>query len=148
MASARADEVAQHRRLLERAGLGVPQIVAGAWPAEFGNDDPFAGKFLAQQLVAIDRLIDRLLVREIFPIRQDVSGNEVDAGCKRRLVTRGAIGIVTPDVPDFARGDGNIDGFLDPFDEVDQVFDLLLAAVERFVADHDADDVAVALGKR
>ena len=46
------DEVAQHRCLLERAGLGVAQIVAGAGPAEFGDHDPLARELLAQQLVA------------------------------------------------------------------------------------------------
>ena len=45
------DEVAQHHRLLERAGIGVAQIVAGARPAELGDHDPLAGKLVAQQLV-------------------------------------------------------------------------------------------------
>ena len=45
------DEIAQHRGLLERAGFGVPQIVAGARPAEFGDDDPLSRELVAQQLV-------------------------------------------------------------------------------------------------
>ena len=56
-------------------------------------------------------------------------------------------GIVAPDVPDFTRGDGDVDGFLDPLDQLDQLVDLLLAAVDGLVADHDGDDVAVVLGK-
>ena len=56
--------------------------------------------------------------------------------------------IVAPDVPDFAGRDGNVDRLLHPLDQVDQVFDLLLAAVDGLVADDDADDVAVALGER
>ena len=44
------DEIAQHRRLLERAGIGVAQIVAGARPAEFGDHDALAGELVAQQL--------------------------------------------------------------------------------------------------
>ena len=36
------DEIAQHRGLLERAGFGVAQIIAGARPAEFGDHDPLA----------------------------------------------------------------------------------------------------------
>jgi hypothetical protein len=67
-------------------------------------------------LVTIDRLIDRLLVGEIFPIGQDVRGDEVDGGGQRRLVAWGGIGVVAPDVPDLARGDRNIDGLLDPLD--------------------------------
>ena len=47
------DEVAQHHRLLERTGIGIAQIVAGARPAEFGDHDPLAGELVAQQLVTI-----------------------------------------------------------------------------------------------
>ena len=36
------DEIAQHRGLLERSGVGVPQIIAGARPAEFGDHDPLS----------------------------------------------------------------------------------------------------------
>ena len=56
----------------------------------------------------------------------------------------GELRIVAPDVPDFAGGDGNVDRFLDPLDQLDQVLDLLLAAVDGLVADDDADDIAVA----
>ena len=97
------------------------------------------GKVVAQQVVAVDRLIDRLLVGEVFPIGQDVRGDEIDG--------RGELRKVAPDVPDLAGGDGNADRLLDPLDQVDQVLDLLLAAVDRLVADDDADDVAVAPGK-
>ncbi len=139
MASARATKLRSTDGLLERAGLGVPQIVAGARPAEFGDHDPLAGEFVAQQAVDIDRLIDRLLVGEVFPVGQHVRGDEVDG--------RGEFRIVAPDVPDFACGHRDIDRFLDLLDQIDQVFDLLLAAIDRFVADDDADHVAVALGE-
>ena len=79
----------------------------------------------------IDRLIHGLLVGEVFPVGQDVRGDEVD----RRRQLR----IVAPDVPDFACGYRDIDRLLDPLDELDQVVDLLLAAVDRLVADDDAD---------
>ena len=55
--------------------------------------------------------------------------------------------MLEPDVPDFTRRDGNVDRTFDALDQLDQVLDLLLAAVDGFVADHDAVDVAVALGK-
>src|SRR5215472_5414092 len=129
------DEVAQHACLLERSGIGIAQIVAGAWPAEFGDHDALAREFLAKQAVEIDRLVDCLLVGEIFPIGQHVGCDEVDIG--------GELRIVAPDVPDLARGDGNIDRLLDPLDQLDQVLDLLFAAIHRLVADDDADDIAV-----
>ena len=56
-------------------------------------------------------------------------------------------GIVEPDVPDFARRHRHVDRLLDALDELDQVFDLLLAAVDGLVADDDTVDVAVALGE-
>ena len=87
----------------------------------------------------VDGLIDRLLVGEVFPVGQDVRGDEVDGGGELRMVA--------PDVPDFAGGDRDIDRLLHALDQLDQVVDLLFAAVDRLVADDDADDVAVALGE-
>src|SRR5207248_9968527 len=55
--------------------------------------------------------------------------------------------MLEPDVPDFTGRDGNVDRTFDALDQLDQVLDLLLAAVDGFVADHDAVDVAYALGK-
>ena len=133
------DEVAQHRSLLERAGLGVAKIIAGARPAEFRDHDPFSRELVAQQLVHRNRLVHRLLVGEVFPVRQHVRGDEIDGISELR--------IVAPDVPDFAGGDGDVDGFLDPLDQLDQIVDFLLAAIDRLVADHDPDDIAVALGE-
>ena len=112
------DEIAQHRGLLERAGLGVAQIVAGAGPAEFGNDDPFSRKLVAQQLVHGDRLVDRLLVREIFPIGQHVGADEISGVGELRMIA--------PDVPDLAGRHGNIDGLLDPLDQLSQPIDVVL----------------------
>ncbi|MEY9681913.1 hypothetical protein ABIF13_002687 [Bradyrhizobium elkanii] len=192
------DEVAQHGGLLERAGNCAAQIVALARPAEFGDQDAFAGEGVAQQIVAVDRLVHRLLVGEVFPVGQHVRGDEVGRVGELRMVA--------PDVPDFTGGDGNVDRLLDPLDQLDQpvhvvfgdgpldrfsalaqaaaaVFirlhfrvvkalrflaknplgllgrhaDLrnrakvfqrhLFTAEHGFVADHDADDVAVALGQ-
>ena len=133
------DEIAQHRGLLERSGFGVPQIIAGARPAEFGDHDPFSRKLVAQQLEHRHRLIDGLLGGEVFPIGQHVRGDEIDGGRQFR--------IVAPDVPDFARRHRDVDGLLHLLDQLDQVVDLLLAAENGFVADDDAVDVAVALGK-
>ena len=60
---------------------------------------------------------------------------------------RDQLGMLDPDVPDFAGGDRHVGRALDPLDHRDQVADLLLAAVDGFVADDDAVDVAVALGE-
>ena len=133
------DEVAQHRRLFDAAGFGGFEVVAGARPAEFGDDDALARIGAAQLVVNQDRLIDRLLVREAFPIRQDVRGDIVDRGDQFRMLD--------PDVPDFAGGDRQFGRALDALDHRDQVGDRLLAAVDRFIADDDAVDVAVALGE-
>ena len=133
------DEIAQHDGLLDAAGIGVLQIVAGARPAELGDHDALAGIGLAQLVVDHDRLIDRLRLGEAFPVGQDVRGDEVDR--------RDQLGMLDPDVPDFAGGDRHVGRALDALDHLDQVADLLLAAVDGFVADDDAVDVAVALGE-
>src|SRR5215210_5878509 len=52
-----------------------------------------------------------------------------------------------PDVPDFAGGDRHLGLALYPLNVFDEAVDLLLAAEDRFVADHDAVDVAVAAGE-
>ena len=138
MASAR-DTKFLHHGLLELAGIGIPQIIAGARPAEFRDHDPLARELVAQQLVHGHGLIDRLLVGEVFPVRQNVGGDEIHGV--------GELRIVAPDIPDFAGRDGNVDRFLDPLDQLDQVVDLLIGAIHRLVADHDADHVAVVPGQ-
>ncbi len=81
-------------------------------------------------------LVDGLVVGEVFPIGQHVGGDEVDR--------RGELRIVAPDVPDFTGRDGNRDLALYPADIFDEVLELEFIAIQRFVADHDADDVRVA----
>ena len=139
IASARLTKLRSVTACSNGPGIAVLQIVAGAGPAEFGDHDPLAGKGIAQLLVDDQRLIDRLLVREAFPVGQDVRGDEIDRRCE--------LGVLDPDVPDLAGGDRDIDLALDPLDQLDQVFDLLLAAIDGLVADDDAVDVAVALGE-
>ncbi len=134
-----ADEIAQRHRLLEPAGVGVFQIIAGARPAEFGDHDALAGKGIAQFLVDDERLVHRLLVGKAFPVGKNVRGDEIDGG--------GEFRVLEPDIPDFACGHGNIDRSLDALDQLDQILDLLLAAVDGLVADDNAVDVAVALGE-
>src|SRR6185295_6875657 len=134
-----ADEGPQRHRLLERPRVAVFQIVTGAGPAELRDYDTLARKGIAQLLIDDQRLLDRLLVGKAFPIGQDMRGDEIDRRRQFRMLQ--------PDVPDFTRCYRNIDRSLDALDELDQVFDLLFAAVDRLVSDHDAVDVAVALGE-
>ncbi len=129
------NKVTQYNRLLKRARIGISQIVTGARPAEFGDHNPLARKLVAQQLVTIDGLIDGLLVREVFPVGQDVRGDEVDRRRKFR--------IVAPDIPDFTSRNRDIDGFFNFFDKLDQPLDLLIAAIDRLVADDHAVHIAV-----
>ena len=91
------DEVAQHLRLHQRIGIGVAAVVAGARPAELGDHDALAGIGLPQLVVDADRLIDRRGFGDAFPVGQHVRGDEVDRG--------GQLGMIDPDVPDFAGGD-------------------------------------------
>ena len=91
------DEVAQHFGLRHLAGIGVAAVVARARPAELGDHDALAGIGLAQPVVDRDRLIDRGLLGDAFPVGQHVRGDEVDRG--------GELGMLDPGVPDFAGGD-------------------------------------------
>ena len=54
------DEITQHLGLLDPAGIGVVEIVAGARPAEFGDHDPLAGMHPAQLVVELDGVVDRV----------------------------------------------------------------------------------------
>ena len=67
MASARVTKLRSTVACSNGPGSAFKQIVAGARPAELGDHDALAGKLFAQELVAIDRLIDRLLARRSFP---------------------------------------------------------------------------------
>ena len=133
------DEVAQHGGLLDAPRNGVVHIVARARPAELGDDDALAGISRPQLVVDQDRLIDRLLGGEAFPIGQDVRGNIIDL--------RDQLGMLDPHVPDFAGGDRHVGRTLDLLDFLDQFWNGLIGAVNGFVADDDAVDVAVTLGK-
>ncbi len=133
------DEVAQDGGLLDTAGLGVFEIIAGARPAEFGDHDALAGISLAQLVVNQDRLIDGLRVGEAFPVGQHVCGDVVDG--------RDEFGMRNPDVPDFAGGHRHVGRALHALDHLDEIVGGLLAAEDRFVADHHAFDVAIAAGE-
>jgi hypothetical protein len=68
-----------------------------------------------------------------------VRRDEIDRGRKLRMIN--------PGVPDFAGRNWNRSLALDALDHLDQVVDFLLAAENRFIADHDAVDVSPAAGE-
>ncbi len=112
------DEIAQHGGLLERSGIGPAEIVAGAWPAEFRDHDALAGELVAQELIAVHRLIHRLGRRMLLPVGQNVRGDEVGAGCEFRMLA--------PDAVDFTCRDRNaIDRLLHALDHLDQPVDVV-----------------------
>ena len=111
-ASARATKSRSTVRLLDAAGIGVLAVVAGARPAELGDHDALAGIGSAQTVVDADRLVDRGRVRNAFPVGQDVGGDEVDRGDE--------LGMIEPDVPDFAGGHRHRGLALDALDDLDQ----------------------------
>ena len=69
------------------------EIIAGAGPTEFGDDDPLAGMHLAQPVVELDGVVDRAGGVEALPVGQDMRGDEVDGRCE--------LGMIDPDRPNF-----------------------------------------------
>ena len=59
----------------------------------------------------------------------------------------GELRIFAPDAVDFSGADRHVDGRLHLLDQLDEVFDFLLAAKNGFVADDNADDIAVTAGE-
>ncbi len=72
------DEIADDGCLLHAAGIGVVEIVAGARPAELGDDDALARVHLAQLVVELEGVVDRVRVIEALPVGQDMRGDEID----------------------------------------------------------------------
>ncbi len=133
------DEVPHHDGLLHPARIAVLQVVSGARPPEFGNDDALARKYGAQLVIDEDRLIDRLFLGKAFPVGQDVRRNEIDG--------RRQLGMLDPDVPDFSSGDRYLDFMLRVLDQLDELVDRALAAVDGLVADDEPVDIAVLAGE-
>ena len=129
------DEVADDHRLLDAAGVGVMEIVAGARPTELGDDDALAGVGAAQLVVELDGLVDRPRDIEALPVGQDVRGNEVDG--------RGELRMVDPDCPDFTRSNRHWARPLHALDELHEVGHAHLRPQCRLVTDDDRVDVVV-----
>ena len=129
-------EIAHHLGLLEGARICGLEVIAGARPTEFRDDDALARISLAQLIVDEDRLVDGLRLREAFPIGKDMSRDEIHRRSKFRMFH--------PDVPDFAGCDRYLGFALYALDALDKFGNLLLAAKDGFVADYDAVDIVVA----
>ena len=70
-------ELAQHHGLLHPAGLGGMAVVAGARPAEFGDDDALARMHLPQGVIMAHGLVEHVGRPDALPVRQNVGGDEV-----------------------------------------------------------------------
>ena len=165
------NEIAQDDSLLGAAGVGQFHVVTAARPAELGDDNALAGIEPAQRIVTTNGGIDGSFIGYAFPVRQDVDGDVVDRRHQFRMIAphapdftggdrHGALTLHALDHLDQAfdchrlfRG-GKLLG-LGPgakersFLLAGNVFvgRLKFAAEDRFVADHDAVDVVVALGE-
>ena len=72
--------------------------------------------------------------RHVFPIRQEMHGDEIDIGAD--------FPVAQPEFPDVGVGHGNIHARLDRADDLPQVRDDHLAAQQHFAADNDRRDRA------
>src|SRR4029077_2049344 len=127
-----------HRGLLDAAGIGVLAIVPGARPTELADDDAFARKSLAELVVDDEGLVDGGLIRESFPVRNDMGEDDVDR--------RGKLRMLDPNVPVLGGRDRNRALALDPLNESDQGVDGPFPAKNRLIADNETGDVAILLG--
>ena len=163
-------------RLFEAAGNGVFEIVARARPAELGDHDALAGIHLAQPVIGADRFIDRGGAGLAFPVGQDVDGDEVDRRDKLGMILPHAPDFagrdrhlrLALDALDDLDQPRDIDGFLHALEFfriasglgfrkarefLGREIELLvadengLAAIDRFVADHDAVDIGMLAGE-
>src|SRR5262249_25432217 len=71
------DEVTDHLRLLDAAGIGALVVVTGARPTELRNHDALARKREAQVFILVDRVVYGLARGFAVPVGQDMNGDEV-----------------------------------------------------------------------
>ena len=83
-------------------------------------------------------IVDRLLDRNAFPVRQHVHGDVVDVLDQFR--------VLDPDVPRLGGAHRLLDRRAHPVELARQVGDAEIAAQDRLVADHQADDVRMTVG--
>ena len=136
-------EIADDVGLLGAARHGAAAVIAAARPAELGDDHAFARIGAAEHVVGGDGSVDRLVGGNVVPVGQGVRGDEVDSGGK----TNGVAPQLRPGADDFTGCDRDLRFLLDALDGLDQLVHREPAAVERLVADHDRDDIAVPAGK-
>src|SRR5262249_24130364 len=114
-------KIAQDARLLGGSGVGIAAVVTGARPAALGNDDPLAREHAAQFVVAQHRLVDRVALRDLVPVGQDVRGDVINRTDELRMGLPGR--------EDFACSNRYLNFVLYTLDQLDQVVDALLAAI-------------------
>ncbi len=91
-----------------------------------------------QLVIDEQRLIDRDLFGESFPVRDDVGKDAVNRVCK--------LGVLEPDGPLFGGGDRDRALAFDALEQSNHVVGRMLAAEDRFVADDEPRDIGVLSG--
>ena len=117
-------------------------LAAFAWPAGFANHHVLGGEFVAEHLAHFANMLQRGVdVRRIvFPIRQQVDGQEVHR--------RGDLRVFEPELPDVGISDRLLDLAFDLVDQPGQLRTGDFLAQQGFVADdHRRDHVRVGVGR-
>ena len=133
------EETPQEPGLGLPAGLGLAEVFAVARPAHFREEHRLARKRLLHLLVAVEDPADRVIERNLLPVRQHVDGNEVHV--------LDQFGIFDEHVPGFGRADRHAQGGTDAVQVADHFLNAEVAAIEGLVADdHPLDGRRIALG--
>jgi hypothetical protein len=128
-------EFPQELGLVSRGRIGPHPPVALAGPTDLTDDDLLVREFLFDLTQAVKRIVERVVDRQAFPVRQKVDGDEVDIGRK--------LGVTEPDVPRLSRGHRLAGAPLDLTDLQDEIGRRECAMQYLFVPDDDPFDAAV-----
>ena len=117
-------------------------LTAFARPASLADQNVFGRKFAAKHLTDLRDMVECLIDtgRIIFPIRQQVNGQEVDS--------RGNLRVLQPKLPHVSVSDRLFDLPFDLLDQLDQLWGGDFFAQQHFVADDQgAYDVWIGIGR-
>ena len=127
-------ELAREARQVDTAGHGRIPLTAFAGPASLADQHVLAIEHLAHALGRARDVVDGGVDahRVIFPVRQDVDGDERDMP--------GQLGVLAPELPDIGVGHGHVNGTAHLIDVRTHLLGRLLAAQQHLVAHNDAAD--------
>ena len=140
LAFGHVEPFAQELRLVLDRGLRVFLAVAIRGPADFGDHDRLAREQFPEPVVLAEGEVDRVLARNLFPVRQQVHADEVDVV--------GQFRVALPDEERLGGRDRDLKLGAGTVDVGDQLVDADVAAQDRLVADHSAGDVLVLARQR